>query len=154
MTRARLWGYFAGTAAVAALVGFMFGWYQAYPAQHSRDRAMLRLRLSEARLRTQDARVSLIRANYGDARQHVEEAVRLLDAFKSSNQRELAPSESTKVDQAQQLLKDALGLASAMPTTTPAAGTAAAVRPEEQADAKALQAANLLGEVYRTTPEP
>ena len=38
--------------------------------------------------------------------------------------------------------------------TTPAAGAAAGQRPEEQADAKALQAANLLGEVYRATPEP
>src|ERR671913_784423 len=153
MTRARLWGYFAGTAVVAALVGFLFGWYQAYPAQHSRDRAMLRLRLSEARARTQDARVALIRANYGNAREHVEEAIRLLDAFKASGQRELAPTDSTKVNQAQQLLKDALGLAPTMPTT-PANGTAAAGRPEEQADAKALQAANLLGEVYRATPEP
>ena len=43
MTRARLWGYFAGTAVVAALIGFLFGWYQAFPAQHSRDRALLRL---------------------------------------------------------------------------------------------------------------
>jgi hypothetical protein len=153
MTRARLWGYFAGTAVVAALVGFLFGWYQAYPAQHSRDRAMLRLRLSEARSRTQEARIALIRANYGNAREHVEEAIRLLDAFKASGQRELQPTDSTKVDQAQQLLKDTLGLAPTMPTT-PASGTATAERPEEQADAKALQAANLLGEVYRATPEP
>jgi hypothetical protein len=149
MTRARLWGYFAGTAAVAALIGFLFGWYQAYPAQHSRDRALLRLRLSEARGRTQEGRIALLRSNYGTARQHVEEAIRLLDAFKASGQRELPATESGKVDQAQQLLKDALGLA---PTAPSAAGAAA--RPEDQAEAKALNAANLLGEVYRATPEP
>jgi hypothetical protein len=153
MTRGRLWGYFAGTAAVAALIGFLFGWYQAYPAQHSRERALLRLRLSEARARTQDARIALIRANYGNARSHVEEAIRLLDAFKSSSQRELPPTESAKVDQAQQMLKEALSLAPTMPT---AAGTApgGTSRPEDQADARAMQAANLLGEVYRATPEP
>ena len=153
MTRGRLWGYFAGTTVVAALVGFLFGWYQAYPAQHSRDRALLRLRLSEARARTLDGRMALLGRNYGDARQHVEEAIRLLDAFKQSSQRELPPTESEKVDQSQQLLKDALGLAPTMPSSA-AAGSAAAARPEDQAEAKALQASNLLGEVYRATPEP
>src|SRR6187431_365768 len=125
MTRARLWGYFAGTAAVAALIGFLFGWYQAYPAQHSRDRAMLRLRLSEARGRTQESRIALLRSNYGLARQHLEEAIRLLDTFKASGQRLLPDTESAKVDQAQQLLKDTLGLAPNAPSTA-ASGT----RPE------------------------
>jgi hypothetical protein len=151
MTRARLWGYFAGTAAVAALFGFLFGWYQAYPAQHSRDRALLRLRVSEARARTLDARIALVRANYGNAREHTEEAIRLLEAFKSAGQRELAQSEAAKVERAQQLLKESLGLAPTMPT--PAAG-AAGGRPEDQAEARALEASNLLGEVYRATPEP
>jgi hypothetical protein len=153
MTRARLWGYFAGTTVVAALVGFLFGWYQAYPAQHSRDRAMLRLRLSEARARTLDGRMALLGRNYGDARQHVGEAIRLLDAFKQSGQRELPPTESEKVDQAQQFLKDALDLAPTVPTAA-AAGGGADARPEILAEAKALQATNLLGEVYRATPEP
>ena len=153
MTRGRLWGYFAGTTVVAALVGFLFGWYQAYPAQHSRDRALLRLRLSEARARTLDGRMALLGRNYGDARQHVAEAIRLLDAFKQSSQRELPPTESEKVDQAQQLLKDSLGLAPTMPSSA-AAGSAAGASPEDQAETKALQATNLLGEVYRATPEP
>ncbi|WP_291986401.1 hypothetical protein [Luteitalea sp.] len=153
MTRARLWGYFAGTAAVAALFGFLFGWYQAYPAQHSRDRALLRLRVSEARARTLDARIALVRANYGNAREHTEEAIRLLEAFKSSGQRELAQSESAKVERAQQLLKESLGLAPTMPTPA-AGGGAAGGRPEDQAEARALEASNLLGEVYRATPEP
>jgi hypothetical protein len=153
MTRGRLWGYFAGTTAVAALVGFLFGWYQAYPAQHSRDRAMLRLRLSEARARTHEARIALGGANYGNARTHVEEAIRLLGAFKASNARDLPPTETAKVDQAEQLLKDALALATSGPAA--AASTAAgAPTPERQADARAQQAANLLGEVYRATPEP
>ena len=154
MTRARLWGYFAGTAVVAALIGFLFGWYQAYPAQHSRDRALLRLRLSEARSRTLDARMALLGSNYGDARQHVEEAIRLLDGFKASNQRELPDTESAKVDQAQSLLKEALTLAPGMSSPAAAATAGAAPRPEAQAEAKALQASNLLGEVYRGTPEP
>ena len=149
MTRARLWGYFFGTAVVAALFGFLFGWYQAYPAQHSRDRALLRLRLSEARGRTQEGRIALLRSNYGTAREHLQEAIRLLDAFKTSDQRQLPDTESAKVDQAQQLLKDSLGLA---PTAAPAADTSP--RPEDQAEGKALNAANLLGEVYRATPEP
>ena len=153
MTRGRLWGYFAGTTVVAALVGFLFGWYQAYPAQHSRDRALLRLRLSEARARTLDGRMALLGRNYGDARQHVAEAIRLLDAFKQSSQRELPATESEKVDQAQQRLKDALGHAPPMASTA-AAGSAAGARPEDQAETKALRATNLLGEVYRATPEP
>jgi hypothetical protein len=37
---------------------------------------------------------------------------------------------------------------------TPPAADPAAPRPEAEADAKAAQAANLLGEVYRATPEP
>ena len=149
MTRARLWGYFAGTAAVAALFGFLFGWYQAFPAQHSRDRAMLRLRLSEARSRTLDTRIALLGRNYGDARQHAQEAIRLLDVFKASGQRQLPDTESAKVDQAQQLLKDTLGLA---PNAPPNAASGA--QPQDQAEARALNAANLLGEVYRATPEP
>jgi len=149
MTRARLWGYFFGTAVVAALVGFLFGWYQAYPAQHSRDRALLRLRLSEARGRTQEGRIALLRSNYGNAREHLAEAVRLLDTFKASDQRQLPDTESAKVDQAQQLLKDTLTLAPNAPSAA-----AAGARPEDQAEAKALNAANLLGEVYRATPEP
>jgi hypothetical protein len=153
MTRGRLWGYFAGATVVAALVGFLFGWYQAYPAQHSRDRAMLRLRLSEARARTHEARIALGGANYGNARTHVGEAIRLLDAFKASNERDLPPTEATKVDLAQQLLKDALEITPSAPAV---AGTPAPASPsgEQQADAKAQQAANLLGEVYRATPEP
>lgn len=149
MTRARLWGYFAGTTVVAALIGFLFGWYQAYPAQHSRDRALLRLRISEARARALDARMALVRSNYGNARTHTEEAIRLLDAFKTTSQRHLPETESAKVDQAQQLLKEALSVAPAMPTP---AGTTP--RPEDQAEASAQQATNLLGEVYRATPEP
>ena len=148
MTRARLWGYFFGTAVVAALIGFLFGWYQAYPAQHSRDRALLRLRLSEARGRTQEGRIALLRSNYGTAREHLTEAVRLLDTFKASDQRQLPDTESAKVDQAQQLLKDALSLAANAPPA------AASGPPPQQAEAKALTAANLLGEVYRVTPEP
>jgi hypothetical protein len=153
MTRGRLWGYFAGTTVVAALVGFLFGWYQAYPAQHSRDRAMLRLRLSEARSRTHEARIALGSANYGNARTHVGEAIRLLDAFKAANERDLPPTEVTKVDQAQQLLKDTLELTPNAPAVAgaPTPGAPGAV---PQADAKAQQAANLLGEVYRVTPEP
>jgi hypothetical protein len=153
MTRGRLYASFAGTAVVAALIGFLFGWYQAFPAQHSRDRAMLRLRLSEARARTQDARVALFRSNYGNARTHVDEAIRLLEGFKGTGQRNLPPSESAKVDQALQALRDTLALAPEMPTM-PATVTGTEPRPEAQADAKAQIAVSLLGEVYRATPEP
>ncbi len=38
--------------------------------------------------------------------------------------------------------------------TAPGTTTDGSPRPEDQADAKAMQAANLLGEVYRATPEP
>jgi len=144
MTRGRLGGYFAGTAVVAALIGFMFGWYQAYPAQHARDRAMLRLRVSEARSRTLDARVALARSNYGDATKHLSEAVRLLEAFKTSDQDHLPPTESSKVDQATVLLREA----GAAVLTAPAAGTA------HESSGRAERASNLLGEVYRATPEP
>ena len=150
MTRGRLWGYFAGTTVVAALFGFLFGWYQAYPAQHSRDRALLRLRLSETRARTLDARMALMSANYGNARAHVEEGIRLRDAFRTTGQRDLPPTEAAKVDQAQQLLRDALALVPGAPATT----ETAVARPEGEAESKTQQAANLLGEVYRATPEP
>lgn len=144
MTRGRLGGYFAGTAAVAALIGFMFGWYQAYPAQHARDRAMLRLRLSEARSRTLDARVALSRSNYGDASSHLSEAVRLLEAFKTSDQDHLPPAESSKVDQAMSLLREAGNAV----TTAPAAGTT------HESAGRTERASHLLGEAYRATPEP
>ncbi len=144
MTRGRLWSYFAGTAAVAALIGFLFGWYQAYPAQHSRDRAMLRLRLSEARSRTLDARVALARSNYGDATRHLSEAVRLLDAFRTSDQGLLPADESSKVDQAAALLREA----DAAVPSAPAAGTASEIAGRTE------RASHLLGEVYRATPEP
>lgn len=141
MTRGRLLAYYAGTAAVAALLGFILGWYQAYPAQHSRDRALLRLRLSEARSRTLDARVALARSNYGDARAHLDEAVRLLDAFKTTDQAHLPPTESGKVDQAVALLREASG------------GVATAGSSPETAG-RTERATHLLGEVYRATPEP
>ena len=79
-------------------------------------------------------RIALLGRNYGDARQHVQEAIRLLDAFKASGQRELPDTESAKVDQAQQLLKDTLGLAPNAPSAA-----ASGARPEDQAEAKALQ---------------
>lgn len=150
MTRSRLYGYFAGTAVVALLVGFLFGWYQAYPAQHARERAMLRLRLSEARGRTLDAQVALVRANFGSAREHLAEAVRLLDQFKATDQSHLPATEAGKVDQALQNLKEAAtfgpeGQVTADGTATPS---------HEHATTRAEQAANLLGEVYRATPEP
>lgn len=140
MTRGRLLAYYAGTAAVAALLGFILGWSQAYPAQHSRDRAMLRLRLSEARSRTLDARVALARSNYGEARTHLDEAVRLLDAFKTTDQAHLPPTESGRVDQAVALLREASGGISDAPSPESAARTE--------------RATHLLGEVYRATPEP
>ena len=143
MTRGRLLAYYVGTAAAAALFGFILGWYQAYPAQHARDRAMLRLRLSEARSRTLDARVAIARSNYGDAKAHLDEAVRLLDAFKQTDQDHLPPTESTKVDQAVTLLRDA---------STGVSG-ATAPAPQESAG-RTERASNLLGEVYRATPEP
>ena len=113
---------------------------------------MLRLRLSEARGRTQEGRIALLRSNYGLAREHLQEAIRLLDSFKASDQRQLPGTESAKVDQARQLLDDSLALAPGAPAApaTPASGA----RPEDQAEGKALTAANLLGEVYRATPEP
>jgi hypothetical protein len=139
MTRGRLLGYYAATAAVAALLGFILGWYQAFPAQHSRDRALLRLRLSEARARTLDARVALARSNYGDARAHLDEAVRLLEAFKTTDQSHLPPTESDKVDHAVALLREASG-----GVATPSAESAG----------RTERATHLLGEVYRATPEP
>jgi len=129
---------------VAALFGFLFGWYQAYPAQHSRDRALLRLRLSEARSRTLDARVAIARSNYGDATAHLAEATRLLEAFKQSDQDHLPPTESGKVDQAVTLLREASAGVAAATATAP---------PQESAG-RTERASNLLGEVYRATPEP
>ena len=145
MTRGRLYAYFTGAVVVAAFLGFIFGWYQAYPAQHSRDRAMLRLRLSEARARTLDTRVALARSNYGDARGHLNEAVRLLEAFKSADQDKLPPTEATRIDQALTALHEAVPMMP-LPQASGAPPSAAASRVE--------QATNLLGEVYRATPEP
>ncbi len=149
MTRARLYGYFAGTAVVAGLIGFLFGWYQAYPAQHARERAMLRLRVSEARSRTLDAQVALGRANFGNAREHLTEAVRLLEEFKATDQSHLPPTESVKVDQALQGLREAVTFGPATDVTA-GGGTLS----PDQAATRAEQAANLLGEVYRATPAP
>jgi hypothetical protein len=150
MTRGRLAAYFAGTAVVAALFGFIFGYYQAYPAEHAKNRAMLRLRLSEARARTLDGQVALVRANYGSAREHLTEAVRLLDAFRTTDQSNLPPTEAAKIDQASQHVRDALTAVPGAQTTADAPGGP----PPDQASARAEQAANLLGEVYRATPEP
>lgn len=150
MTRGRLAAYFAGTAVVAALVGFIFGYYQAYPAEHARGRAMLRLRLSEARARTLDAQVALVRANYGNAKTHLAEAVRLVETFKGTDQSNLPPTEAAKVDQVLQELRDAV---MQVPGTQAAADGAGVVAPD-QASTRAELAANLLGEVYRATPEP
>lgn len=146
MTKGRLASWFLGTAVVAALIGFLFGWYRAFPAEHARERAMVRLRISEARSRALDARVSLTQANYGDARTHLAESVRLLEAFKSANGNDLPTSEIAKVDQALQALREAATETPAGPVTD-----AAAVAPSSD---KAAQAVNLLGEVYRATPEP
>lgn len=150
MTRGRSWGYIALGVLVAALVGFILGWYQAYPAQLSRDRAMLRLRLSEARARTLDARVALSRANFGDARTHVQEAVRLLEAFKADGQSDLPPNEAAKVDEAAQVLREIDGLV----VPTPVAAGEPPPPGDTQAETRAERAGNLLGEVYRATPEP
>lgn len=135
---------------IAALLGFLFGYYQAYPAAHAKNRAMLRLRLSEARARTLDAQVALVRANYGDAKTHLAEAIRLTEALKTADERNLPSTEVAKVDQALQGLRDAV----VQVPGTQARADGAGVTGPDQASAGTERAANLLGEVYRATPEP
>lgn len=137
MGRLVLW--FVGIAALAALVGYGFGWYRAYPAEQQFDRAMVRLRLSEARARALDASVAVYRTNWGDAGAHFQEGVRLLDAFKGAEQQWLSPEHSQQVDEAAELLRSGRDLAA---------------QTSLEANARAERAAALLGEVYRTTPEP
>jgi hypothetical protein len=139
LTLGRLLLYVVGVAVVAGLIGYVFGWYRAYPAEQQRDRAMVRLRLSEARARALDGTVAVFRTNWGDAGQHMQEGVRLLTAFKAEEQQWLSPEHSAQVDEAATLLQTARDLA----------GQASL-----DAGSRAERAAALLGEVYRATPEP
>jgi hypothetical protein len=139
LTLGRVLLYAVALAAIAAIVGYGFGWYRAYPAEQQRDRAMVRLRLSEARARALDGTVSTYRTNWGDASTHFQEGVRLLEAFKAREQRWLSAAHSTQVDEAAALLREARDLA--MQTSL-------------DANSRGLQAAGLLHEVYRGTPEP
>lgn len=139
LTLGRLVLYVVGVAIVAGLVGYVFGWYRAYPAEQQRDRAMVRLRLSEARARALDGSVAIYRTNWGDAGQHMQEGVRLLETFKGAEQQLLSPEHSAKVDEAATLMRTARDLASQ--TSLDAGG-------------RAERAAALLGEVYRASPEP
>lgn len=139
LTLGRLVLYAAGVAVLAGLVGYVFGWYRAYPAEQQRDRAMVRLRLSEARVRALDASVAVYRTNWGDAGTHLQEGVRLLEAFKAGEQQWLSPDHSQRVDEAADLLRSARELA---------------VQTSLDTGTRAQRAADLLGEVYRGTPEP
>jgi len=138
-TLGRLLLYMAGIAVLAGLVGYIFGWYRAYPAEQQRDRAMVRLRLSEARVRALDASVAVYRTNWGDAATHLQEGVRLLEAFKAGEQQWLSPDHSRRVDEAADLLRSA---------------RERAVQASLDAGTRAQRASDLLGEVYRGTPEP
>lgn len=131
--------YVVGVALVAGLIGYVFGWYRAYPAEQQRDRAMVRLRLSEARARALDGSVAIYRTNWGDAGQHMQEGVRLLETFKDAEQHLLSPEHSAKVDEAATLMRTARDLAA---------------QASLDASGRAERAAALLGEVYRASPEP
>ena len=135
----RLIQYVGGVAVLAGLIGYVFGWYRSYPAEQQRDRAMLRLRLSEARARALEGSVAVYRANWGDASDHLTEGVRLLDGFKAADQQLLSPDHSAKVDEAAALLRTAHQLAA---------------QSNIDASGDAVRAAAVLGEVYRATPEP
>ncbi len=139
LTMGRLVLYVIGVAVVAACVGYVFGWYRAYPAEQQRDQAMVRLRLSEARSRALDASVSIYRTNWGDAGGHLQEGVRLLEAFKAAEQQMLSPEHSARVDEAADLMRGARDLAA---------------QASLDANGRAERAAALLGEVYRATPAP
>lgn len=138
-TLGRLVLYALGLVVVSALFGYVFGWYRAYPAEQQRDRAMVRLRLSEARARALDGSVAIYRTNWGDAGLHLQEGVRLLEAFKTTEQTLLSPDHSAKVDEAATLLRTARDLAA---------------QTNLDANGRADRAAALLGDVYRATPEP
>jgi len=135
----RLVLYVAGVAALAALAGYIFGWYRAYPAEQQRDRAMVRLHLSEARARALAASVAVYRTNWGDAGAHLQEGVRVLDEFKAGEQRWLSSAHSQKVDEASELMRTARELT---------------VQASPDANGRAERAAALLSEVYRETPAP
>jgi hypothetical protein len=139
LTLGRLVLYVVGVALVAGLLGYFFGWYRAYPAEQQRDRAMVRLRLSEARARALEGSVAIYRTNWGDAGQHMQEGVRLLEAFKAGEQQWLSPEHSARVDEAATLMQTARDLAA---------------QASLDASGRAERAAALLGEVYRATPEP
>ena len=139
LTLGRLIAYVVGVAFVAGCFGYLFGWYRAYPAEQQRDQLMVRLRLSEARARALDASVSIYRTNWGDAGGHLQEGVRLLEAFKADEQQMLSPDHSTKVDEAAELMRSARDLAA---------------QTSLDANGRAERAAALLGDVYRATPEP
>lgn len=139
LTIGRLALYVLGVAVAAACVGYVFGWYRAYPAEQQRDQALVRLRLSEARARALDASVAIYRTNWGDAGGHLQEGVRLLEVFKANEQQMLSPDHSAKIDEAADLMRGARDLAA---------------QASLEANGRAERAAALLGEVYRATPEP
>lgn len=139
LSRGRLYLNILGAVLMAGLIGYGFGWYRAYPAEHQRDVAVVRVRLSEARARALDGAVSIYRTNWGDAGTHLQEGLRLLETFKATGQDQLSPEHSAKVDEAAQLLREARDLSG---------------QTSLDASSRAERASNLLHEVFRGMPDP
>lgn len=131
--------WISGALIVALLAGYLYGWWDSSTFAQQRDRAMLRLHLSQATALVLDARVNVYTTNFGNASQQLERAKRYLAGARPLLQRQGSRDQIPNLDQAVKLIEQAQALTRKF---------------NQDANSQAEQAVELLRKVYQATPSP
>jgi hypothetical protein len=135
--KSALW--ITGALMVALLAGYLYGWWGSSTFEQQRDRAMLRLHLSQATALVLDARVNVYTTNFGSASQQLERAKHYLAAARPLLQRHSSRDQVPNLDEATKAIDQAQALTRKF---------------NQDANSQSEQAVDLLRKVYQATPSP
>ncbi|MPZ18683.1 MAG: hypothetical protein GEV06_12325 [Luteitalea sp.] len=131
--------WITGGLVLALLAGYLYGWWGASTFEQQRDRALLRLHLSQATALVLDARVSVYTKNFGDASQQLDQAKHYIAGARPLLQRRGSRDQIPNLDQAAKLIEQAQALTREF---------------NQDANSQAEQAVERLRKVYQATPSP
>ncbi|MGH9162846.1 MAG: hypothetical protein ACRD2X_23020 [Vicinamibacteraceae bacterium] len=131
--------WITGALLVALLAGYLYGWWGSSTFEQQRDRALLRLHLSQATALVLDARVNVYTTNFGNASRQLEQAKRYLANARPLLQRHASRDQVPNLEQAVKLIEQAQALTQKF---------------DQAANGQAERAVELLRKVYGATPSP
>jgi hypothetical protein len=136
MTRFKIGLLIALAIVIAALAGWVYGWWGTRPMRAELEACRLRLQLVEARMQILDARVDVYTANFGNASRHLEYAKPSLQAARADLERAGKAELVTRLETALKHASDAQQLASKF---------------SQDANSRAGDATRLIDEVLQAT---